>query len=70
MINFLLRFWLHVELDCDPDISEECAFLSSGLKGVELGKCGPPSLVGEERANAWSELTGFVNYKLPLSGPH
>jgi len=46
------------------------AFLSSGLKGVGLGKCGPPSFMGEEMANAWSELTGFVNYKLPLSGPH
>ena len=59
-----------MELDCDPDVSEERAFLASGFKGVGLGKCGSPSLLGQEMANAWPELTGFVNYKLPLSGPH
>ena len=59
-----------MELDCDPDVSEEHAFQASGIKGVGLGKCGPAYPLGEEVANAWSELTGFVNYKLPLSGPH
>ena len=38
VINFLLRFCLHMELYCDPDISEEHAFLSSGLKGVRIGQ--------------------------------
>ena len=66
MITFLLRFWLHVELDCDSDVSEERAFLFSGFKGVRLGKCGPPSLLGEKMANAWSELTGFVRGPLNL----
>lgn len=59
-----------MELDCDPDVSEEHAFLASGFKGVGVGKCGPPSLLGEEMANAWSELTGFVHNKQSLSEPH
>lgn len=59
-----------MELDCDPDVSEEHAFLASGIKGMGLGKCGPACHLGEEVANAWSELTGFVSYKLSLSGPH
>lgn len=55
-----------MELDCYLAVSEERAFLSSGFKGVGLGKCGPP---GEEMANAWYEQTGFVNYKCPCQGP-
>ena len=59
-----------MELDCDPDVSEEHPFLASEFKGVGFGKCGPPSLLREEMANACSELTGFVHYKQPFSGPH
>jgi len=33
-------------------LSEEHAFLASGIKGVGMGKCGPASLLGEGMANA------------------